>query len=154
MIERSIEERDSGAPSARIARRWSAALEDFFRRRNEALAPLLALYDERVRFEDPVHSIDGIAAFAEMNRRFAERSRELAIDVTDVAGEGDVFFAAWTMRLAPRLGPRMTMAGATLARVRGDKIVYQRDNFDPVGGFARAIPGVSIIYRGLVGIMS
>lgn len=155
-----IEHRDEGRPASRADRelslsaRWAAALEAFFERRNDALPAFLALYDPSIHFEDPVHSIDGLAAFAEMNRRFAAKARLLHIKITDVAeGEGS-FLAAWTMEFAPRLLPRMVMHGATLARVAAGKIVYQRDHFDPVGGFAHAVPGVSFLYRVLIRSMA
>ena len=146
--QRSTNER--AVREAPCADRWAGALEEFFQRRGEALAPFLALYDESIHFEDPAHCVDGLPAFAEMNRRFAARARVLHIEVTDVADRGGAFLAAWTMRYAPRFGPRMTLAGATLARVRDGRIIHQRDHFDPVGGLARAIPGLSLLYRFII----
>lgn len=141
---------DRSAPRASTASLWSSAIEEFFRRRNEALSPFLELYDEAIHFEDPVHNVDGLAAFAETNKRFAERARLLDIEIGDVVEGGDVFFAAWTMRFAPRFGPRMTLVGATHARTRAGKLIYQRDHFDPVGGFFCALPGAGHLYRFLI----
>lgn len=149
-VEMQKSQGEFAVKDAPCGERWGAALEEFFDRRIEALAPFLALYDESIHFEDPAHSVDGLTAFAEVNRRFAERARVLHIEVTDVADSGSVFLAAWTMQYAPRIGPRMTMVGATVARVSAGKIIYQRDHFDPIGGLARAIPGLSSLYRFII----
>lgn len=135
---------------APLAVHWSQALERLFREREPALAPFLALYDEQIHFEDPLRSVRGLEAFAEMNRRFLARARSLEVEVGDMATQGEVLFAAWRLRLALRLGPEFTLAGATRLRVRQGRIYCQRDYFDTVGSAAQALPGLGGLYRAVL----
>jgi hypothetical protein len=130
--------------------RWGRALETLFREREPALPAFLALYDEHIQFQDPLQRVSGLAAYAELNRRFLARARKLDITVEDVAEQDGVLFASWRMHFAPRLGPEMTLEGVSHLRLREGRIVSQRDHFDIAGGVASAVPGLSSLYRAVL----
>lgn len=133
-----------------LGKRWSRALETLFREREPALPAFLSLYDEHIQFQDPLQRVSGLDAFAELNRRFLVRARRLAITVEDMAEQDNVLFASWRMHFAPRLGPELTLEGASHLRVREGRILYQRDHFDIAGGVASAVPGLSSLYRAVL----
>jgi len=133
-----------------LGKRWSRALETLFRERESALPAFLSLYDEHIQFQDPLQRVSGLDAFAELNRRFLVRARRLAITVEDMAEQDNVLFASWRMHFAPRLGPELTLEGASHLRVREGRILYQRDHFDIAGGVASAVPGLSSLYRAVL----
>ncbi len=137
-------ERGAGGMGARFR---DALLEAYGPGREAALPGLLALYDEDLQFRDPMQELRGREAFAKMNRQFLGSVRSVEVSVRDlVEGEGS-FFMAWTMRVAARIGPAVTVQGVTHARTRGGKIVEQRDYFDLAGSVLGALPGVSAAYR-------
>jgi limonene-1,2-epoxide hydrolase len=137
-----------------LGERWSRALETLFREREPALPAVLALYDEHIQFQDPLHRVSGVAAYAELNRRFLARARRLDITVEEVAEQGGLLFASWRMHFAPRFGPELTLEGVSHLRVREGRIVYQRDHFDIAGGAASAVPGLSSLYRAVLSRVS
>jgi ketosteroid isomerase-like protein len=118
--------------------------------REGALEGLLALYDEDLQFRDPVQELRGRDAFAKMNRQFLGSVRSVEVSVRDLVEGEASFFMAWTMRVAGRIGPAVTVQGVTHARTRGGKIVEQRDYFDLAGSVLGALPGVSAAYRFVV----
>lgn len=140
----------SQAQDTSLGQRWSRALETLFREREPALPAFLALYDEHIQFQDPLQRVSGLDAFAELNRRFLVRARRLDITVEDLAEQDNVLFASWRMHFAPRLGPELTLEGASHLRVREGRILYQRDHFDIAGGVASAVPGLSSLYRAVL----
>ncbi|NMO15188.1 nuclear transport factor 2 family protein [Pyxidicoccus fallax] len=135
---------------ASLGQRWSRALETLFREREPALPAFLSLYDEHIQFQDPLHRVSGVAAYAELNRRFLARARRLEISVEDVAEQDGLVFASWRMCFAPRIGPELTLEGVSHLRTREGRIVHQRDHFDIAGGVASAVPGLSSLYRAVL----
>ncbi|OJH41104.1 nuclear transport factor 2 family protein [Cystobacter ferrugineus] len=133
-----------------LGERWSRALETLFREREPALPAFLSLYDEHIQFQDPLQRVSGLAAYAELNRRFLARARRIEISVEEMAEQEGRLFASWRMHFAPRLGPELTLEGVSHLRVREGRIVYQRDHFDVAGGVASAVPGLSALYRAVL----
>jgi hypothetical protein len=138
------------AADTRLGARFRDAIEGAYRSGEGGLPALLALYDEDLRFRDPVQELRGLDAFAAMNRAFLRSARSIEVRALDLAEGDGSFFLAWTMRVAGRIGPAVTIDGVTHARTRGGKIVEQRDHFDLAGSALGAIPGVSSAYRFLV----
>ncbi|MDY7230354.1 nuclear transport factor 2 family protein [Hyalangium rubrum] len=133
-----------------LGQRWSRALETLFREREPALPAFLSLYDEHIQFQDPLQRVSGVAAYAELNRRFLARARRLDITVEELAEQDGRIFASWRLKFAPRIGPELTLEGVSHLRVREGRIVYQRDHFDTAGGLASAVPGLSSLYRAVL----
>lgn len=147
----SMVKEDAGkSAKGSIGAQFRDAIEQAYVRGDAALGELLALYDESVHFRDPVHDVRGLAAFAEMNRKFLRSVRSLEIDVVDLVEGETSFFVAWTMRLTPRVGPAVSVDGVTHVRHRDGKIVEQRDHFDMAGSALDALPGVGAAYRSIV----
>lgn len=115
-----------------------------------AIAKLVPIYDEQVRFQDPLQSLVGREAFLEMNRRLLARSKELTFDVKESAVAGDQIFATWHMRMVPRVGPTLVVDGVTHARVAGGLVVEHRDYWDLLGSVLDSFPIVAPIYKTLV----
>ena len=134
-----------------LGARWRDALVKVYGPEREgALDALISLYEEDLQFRDPTQELRGRDAFAKMNRQFLGSVRSVEVTVRDlIEGEGS-FFMAWTMRVAARIGPTVTVQGVTHARTRGGKIFEQRDYFDLAGSVLGALPGVSAAYRFVV----
>jgi hypothetical protein len=136
--------------SRSLGARFRVAIEQAYVQGEAGLPQLLKLYDEDLRFQDPVRELRGLSEFAKMNREFLRGVRSLDIRVLDLVEGESSFFAAWTMVVLGRVGPQVTVAGATHARTRGGKIVEQRDYFDLAGSAFGSIRGVSSAYRAIV----
>lgn len=134
--ERSAAEQQQGT----VGERWRKAYEEVARRGEQALPEVLALYDEAVHFEDPVQKVEGRAAFERLNRRMIAMSHSMELELVDMVERKDGFFAAWRMRLAPRLGPALTLEGTTYVKVSNGRIVYHRDYFDVAGSLFSMVP--------------
>lgn len=133
---------------AAFTRAWCAAVGSFFREGEPELATLLAFYDEGVRFQDPLGTRVGLAAFAEMNRRFLRRCRAVDVAFGDLAEGPGTAFAAWTMRVVPRLGPTVRVPGVSHLSLAGGRIVAHTDSFDLGGSVADALHA-GALYRAL-----
>jgi hypothetical protein len=136
--------------SRSLGARFRAAIEQAYVLGEGGLPQLLELYDEDLRFQDPMRELRGLSEFAKMNREFLRSVRSLDVRVVDLVEGESSFFAAWTMVVTGRVGPEVTVAGVTHARTRDGKIVEQRDYFDLAGSAFGAIRGVSSAYRALV----
>lgn len=135
-------------------RAWADAVETFFREGEGQLDPMLALYDARVRFQDPIRAVAGLPAFAAMNRQFIRRARGVGITFGDIVQAGDVAFASWTMRVTTRIGPVISVDGVTHLRFAEGLIVFHRDVFDLGGSVAAALPVVGRLYRAAAGAIT
>jgi ketosteroid isomerase-like protein len=111
------------------------------------LPQLEALYDADVRFQDPIQTLEGREAFIEMNRRLLRRSRSLRFEVGEVMEQEDTVFLTWTMFFHPKVGPEMTIEGASHLRVREGRIAYHRDYWDLLSSAAEAMPVMGPLYH-------
>lgn len=136
-----IDERSAaGQQQGSIGERWRKSFEELPRRGEQAVPEVMALYDEAVRFEDPVQKLEGRAAFERMTRRMLSMSRSVELELVDMVEREDGFFAAWKMRVTPRFGPPMTLEGTTYAKVSNGRIIYHRDYFDVAGSLFSMVP--------------
>ena len=140
---------ERGRRDGTLVEKWQAALSTYFREGSAALPEVLALYDERVRLQDPLNTVEGIAAVAAYNDRFMRKVRRAEI-AFGAAIEGDrAAFVSWTMRIKPRFGPETTIDGVSHLMIEGEKIVAQRDYFDVTQTF----PVLGGLFRGLVRLL-
>jgi len=102
---------------------------------------LRGLYADDTVFRDPIQEIHGLDAFIEMNHRLLGRARSLDWEIRAMQGDEDEVFLEWTMRGKARLGPALSLEGATRATARGGKIVHHRDYWDFGELLASGLPG-------------
>lgn len=133
-----------------LAPRFRSAIDALNARGVDALDELLALYDASVVFEDPMQRIEGIDAFASLNRKMVEHARSMRFDVHEVVEQGGQLFATWTLHYAPKLGPTLTIGGVTHARVRDGRIVEHRDYWDLLSSVVDVIPGATRVYKSVM----
>jgi ketosteroid isomerase-like protein len=143
-------EHEQGTMKQRYVETFEALARD-----GEAALPLLReLYHEQVQFEDPIQSVVGIEPFIDANRRLVRRAKSISLNIGTVAVQDGHLFAVWTMSFEPRMGPVMAFEGASHATFRDGRIAYQRDYWDLLSSAAGAVPGISMVYRRLVGLIA
>ncbi len=146
MANENTEDRASEG-SIELMERWCARLTQMYTEGASALPAFLALYDEAVRFQDPLQTIEGLPAYGEMNRRSLEKARSIQVEIGDRIAHGGVIFVTWTMLFSPQIGPTLRFPGVSHLREKGGKIVAHRDYFDVVSGAVSAVPGLSGVYH-------
>lgn len=115
---------------------------------------LLPYYADDVVFTDPIQTVRGKAAFAEMNRRLIRRAKEIRFEAHDVAQQGDVVFITWTMVMTMKLpAPPMRIEGVTHCTLRDGKVAAHRDYWDLLGSTMDMIPLAGPVYRAAVALM-
>ena len=113
----------------------------------ESVEALRPLYHPQVRFTDPVQRTVGREEFLEANRRLVQRTRVLSFVIGDRVFSSDQIFLTWTMRLALKLGPKLTETGVTHLRLRDGLVYEHRDHWDLSAFLMSAIPGGRRIVR-------
>lgn len=110
---------------------------------------LKKLYDERIEFIDPVHTIHGIDALTAYMRRMYEGVERIEFHHHSLlAGEGEAMMT-WTMemehqRLQP--GRAIWLPGATV--IRFDRMItHQRDYYDLGALLYERVPGLGPIVQ-------
>jgi limonene-1,2-epoxide hydrolase len=136
--------------TAEIADAIVLAFNDFAKDPEAQLQRVAPLYDENVRFTDPIQTLDGREAFIDMNRRLVARSKELRFDVFERAVDGDNIFFTWRMVFAMKVGPRLEIEGTSHLRVTNGRVTLHRDYWDLAGSVADSIPLAAPFYRALV----
>jgi limonene-1,2-epoxide hydrolase len=132
-----------------LVERWQTALERYFREGNAALTGVLALYDERVRVQDPLNTVLGLPALVAYNERFLRKVRRAQITFGDVVVGERTAFVSWSMRIVPRFGPESQIEGVSHLTIDNEKIVEERDYFD----VTQAVPVVGGLFRALVRLL-
>jgi limonene-1,2-epoxide hydrolase len=115
-----------------------------------AIARLTPLYDERVRFQDPVQQLEGRDAFFAAMRRQRALMRSFRTEVLASSVSDTELFFSWRFSITPRFGPRLVVDGVSHLRHDRGHIVEQRDYFDLLSTLVASVPGVSSLYRLLV----
>jgi hypothetical protein len=115
---------------ATLAESLASALRGLDPERPESIDALRPLYQDDVDFRDPIQHLQGLDAFLAMNRRLLGRAQELSFTVSSAVGDRNSVFLAWTMRAKPKLGPRLSVEGATYATLRYGKVALHRDYWD------------------------
>ena len=105
----------------------------------EIFDELRELYDDAIRFRDPIQEVHGLAAFLDVNRRMLARMRALEWDIHEAIGDDTYAVVEWTMRGTPKRGPALAVDGVTRVHARGGKIVDHRDYWDLSELFASTV---------------
>lgn len=114
----------------------SPLLEDFCRSYQQfdqqLIAKLPELYNQDVRFCDPVHCIDGLGNLTRYFERQLDNVGSCQFDIRQVVEQGNQATVIWDMHLQhPRLnrGRMNSTSGCTYLEFQ-DNIHYHRDYFD------------------------
>ncbi len=108
---------------------------------------ILPYYDKDILFKDSVQEIRGIERFAEMTRRLARRSRNIAFHVRNSVMQNNLIFIEWEMVISYRSFPTSSVFGASRILLRNGKVLEQRDYYDLWGDIFDNIPFVGKGYR-------
>lgn len=122
--------------------------------RQAGIARLAALYHERVRFRDPLTTLEGRERLIAAMRRHHGGMRSLRTEVLASSVTERDLFVAWRFAVELRLGPTLTFDGVSRFRLEGGQIVEQRDYFDLLGSLMDSAPLVAPLYRRLVGLFA
>jgi steroid delta-isomerase-like uncharacterized protein len=87
---------------------------------------------------EDVHGVEGVKEFYEM---YINAFPDAEITIEDQVAEGDTVATRWTARGThqgellgvPSSGNRVEVAGVTISRIEGGKIVEDWDNYDALG---------------------
>jgi len=111
---------------------------------------LFALYHPEVRFEDPTQTLEGLDAFAEMNRKALLKATLYDLRVDEVVETPSTLFSTWVLDYRPKVGPALTIPGVTYARIVDGLIVEHRDYWDLLSAVMDAFPMAGPLYRAAV----
>lgn len=161
-IGTSIED-EAGADTASGAAREEAAdmnenLERFKKAMNDVTADSLDLlpeiYDEDVRFVDPLHEIEGLEALRDYYARLYEGVAEIRFEFLNEVTNGEEISLVWIMHMRHKnFHPDevLQLPGMSYVKFEDGKVTHHRDSFDvgamiyervPVlGGLVRHIKG-------------
>mgnify|MGYP000985919593 CR=1 FL=1 len=132
-----------------LGERLRNALENVSMRGEAALPELLELYDTAMVFHDPLAVLSGREAFEAAMRKLLTRSKQLRISVHDSIQRDERVVVTWTLYMTLQRGPELVIEGATHARTREGRIIYQRDYWDLLGSVMDCVPMASTLYRTL-----
>lgn len=105
-------------------------------------------YAPNMRFQDSIQTIHGREPFIEMCKRLASRSKELRMDITGLAQNGNVIFFQWTMTINYAGTKTTPMYGCSKLTLNEEgQILEQRDYYDLWGDTFDAVPGFGKLYR-------
>lgn len=109
---------------------------------------LFPYYHEQLVFQDSVQRIEGKEEFMAMCGRLADRCKQLRMDITALARNGNVIFLQWTMTMMFDRYPSTPVYGCTKLVLHEDgRIIEQRDYFDLWGDIFNGIPFFKGPYR-------
>ncbi len=125
---------------------------DFYSSPNATNVELMAeVYDDKVRFEDPAHQVDGLTSLQAYFQNMYANLNECQFFIESVAehGEENTAFIKWRMEYSHpkiRSGNVISVPGVTYVEY-GGKITYHRDYFDLGAMLYEHIPGVGYILK-------
>lgn len=132
-------------------------IKEFYERvsveRTAALVDLPRLYDDDVRFINPVVDQQGLAAFNEAWEKALRKYKVFQFHDIDVIGADDRFSLTYSMTIAFGLGPSFTTDMATACRAKNGKVVFCRDYFDPLGSLMEPVGPLRWSYRKVFGLL-
>ncbi len=118
---------------------------------DECLPKLLDQYADDMVFRDPIQTLNGKAAFEQMNRHLAARAKDFRFDVLDQVTSPRVTFLRWCMHFTPTFGRPMNVEGVSYLRMNEhDRVVEHVDYWDLPSFFATAIPGGERVLRAVL----
>ena len=109
---------------------------------------ILPYYAEDIFFWDSVQKIYGITEFKAMTERLIARSKNLKMQIKNIAHNGNVLFLEWEMSLSFKKYPNSSVFGCSRVTLNDEgKIVEQRDYYDLWGDIFDNIPRFNKAYR-------
>lgn len=132
-------------PTANIAQRLQQSFESFSDPSRDGVAELLADYADDAVFEDPFQRIGGRVAIERAFRSMVRAARSMRIQTSDLVASTDTVWFAWRFELALRRGPTLVVEGATVFRLKGDRVVHHRDYWDTVESLGLSMPGLKAL---------
>jgi limonene-1,2-epoxide hydrolase len=109
---------------------------------------ILPYYDENIYFWDSIQKIHGIEEFTAMTERLTRRSKDLKMNIVNVAMENNIIFIEWEMTLSFKKYPSSVLYGTSrLTLSEEGKIKEQRDYYDLWGDIFDNIPRFGKAYR-------
>lgn len=115
-----------------------------------SLGGLTELYTKDVYFEDPAHAIQGITALSDYFDKLFDNVEHCQFRFHNSVCQGDKLFLCWTMTLQHKHlkgGNKIFVEGASLLKVRDDKVYYHRDYFDLGNMLYENIPVLGSLVR-------
>lgn len=105
-------------------------------------------YHMDIVFQDTIQRIEGKARFVAMCTRLTQRSKQLKMEILDVAQNGNVIIFDWIMTMMFRKYPDTPIYGSTkLVLDEEGLIIAQRDYYDLWGDIFNNIPRFGKSYR-------
>ncbi|MGE4583272.1 MAG: nuclear transport factor 2 family protein [Sphaerochaeta sp.] len=109
---------------------------------------LYPLYDQEIRFQDSIQSLEGKQAFMAMCERLAKRCKQMDMELYTIVRENDHAFLQWKMTTRFRHFPSSPIYGCScLTFNEKELIVEQRDYYDLWGDIADHVPVYHRLYR-------
>lgn len=107
-----------------------------------ALARMPEVYAADLRFTDPIQHHEGRPGVRAVFERLYAKYQHVAFPTITIVGDEEHFMGTWTMVLTPRLGPAVTVHGASDFHARDGLVYAQTDYYDVLGAALRAVPVV------------
>jgi len=109
---------------------------------------ILPYYDKDIYFKDTVQEIRGIEEFSAMTKRLTERSKNLNMNIVNIAKKENKIFIEWEMTLSFKKYPSSILYGCSRLTISKEgKIKEQRDYYDLWGDIFDNIPRFGKAYR-------
>jgi len=118
--------------------------------RADTLHLLDGVYADTVRFEDPLHRIEGLAALKDYFRRMYAGVESIDFDYGELFPSAGQAMLTWTMHMTHRRlrpGETLSLPGATHIRFARDRVVYHRDYFDAGALLYERLPVLGSVVR-------
>ena len=109
---------------------------------------LFPYYHPDIVFQDSIQRIEGIAEFARMCERLAQRCESLQMEIQSIAQDANFILMDWIMTMAFTKYPPTPLYGSTKLTLHEDgRIIAQRDYLDLWGAILDGIPLLHRRYR-------
>ena len=105
-------------------------------------------YHNDIIFQDTIQRIEGIEDFTAMCKRLTKRTKQLQMEITSIAQNGNVIIFEWIMTMMFKKYPNTPIYGCTRLTLSDDGLIKeQRDYYDLWGDIFNNIPRFGKLYR-------
>jgi hypothetical protein len=132
-------------PMQTLPEKMSAFYQALDREGPPALSRMPEVYAEELCFTDPIQRHEGRPSVRAVFERLFDKYREVRFPEITIVGHERHFMGTWTMALTLKLGPTVTVRGASDFHAR-DGLVYRQDDYYDVLG--AALGGVPVVGPG------
>ncbi|NBX69084.1 MAG: nuclear transport factor 2 family protein [Proteobacteria bacterium] len=106
-----------------------------------------SVFAENIHYIDPVHELRGKSAVVEMLRKYVPRLKNEPFEFSLVHDGNNCVIWRWVLNMKIRYTPfRFTIHGLVHAELEGEKIVRQREYYDPMESIG-VIPIIGALYK-------